>query len=92
VSTTVVIGADGVESNAGTHAGLDTRTAPEGYASSRQMTLGRMAVDPQAAEFHVGESVAPGGYALGVPEGPGFANVGLGVPIRGAGSASRSNG
>ncbi len=83
VTSAVVIGADGVESRVGRWAGLDTRTPPGDIASCVQMTLGGIAVDPTAAEFHFGENVAPGGYAWVFPKGAASANVGLGLPVRG---------
>jgi digeranylgeranylglycerophospholipid reductase len=83
VSAAVVIGADGVESSVGRRAGLDTRTPPEDIASCAQMTLGGIQIDGDTAEFHLGETVAPGGYAWVFPKGRTSANIGLGIPIRG---------
>jgi digeranylgeranylglycerophospholipid reductase len=80
ITSTVVVGADGVESRVGRWAGLDTCTPPEDIASCAQMTLGGMNYDAGAAEFHFGEAVAPKGYAWVFPKGERSANVGLGIP------------
>jgi len=75
----VVVGADGVESEVGRWAGLDTILSPNDSMPCAQYLLAGIDIDPSAMYYYVGEEVAPGGYAWIFPKGPGKANVGLGV-------------
>lgn len=79
VATSMVIGADGVESQVGRWAGLDTVPALEDIASAAQYLMADVEIDPHTCEFHFGRSIAPGGYAWVFPKGERTANVGLGV-------------
>jgi len=75
----VVIAADGTESRVGRWAGIETALAPSEMESCLQMTLTGIDVDPERVEFHLGNSVAPGGYAWVFPKSSRIANVGLGI-------------
>ena len=79
VSSSIVIGADGVESRVGRWAGIDTRTVPRDMETCLQMTLTGIDIDPEIIELYFGHSVAPGGYAWVFPKGARTANVGLGI-------------
>jgi digeranylgeranylglycerophospholipid reductase len=75
----VVIGADGVESRAGTWAGLDTTLPQADLMSCAQFLLAGVEIDPQCTYYYLGSEVAPGGYAWIFPKGHRRANVGLGI-------------
>ena len=79
IRSSVVIGADGVESRVGRWAGMDTRTVPEDMETCVQMTLANIDIDPEFIEVYFGHDVAPGGYAWIFPKGGKTANVGLGI-------------
>lgn len=79
ISSSVVIGADGVESRVGRWVGLETRIHPEEMESCVQMTLTDIDIDPGVVEFYFGRQVAPGGYLWIFPKGSRTANVGLGI-------------
>lgn len=82
IGSSVVIGADGVESRVGRWAGLKTATHPDEMACCVQMTLAGIDIDADAVAFCFGKDVAPGGYLWIFPKGPRSANVGLGLPAR----------
>lgn len=79
VAATVVIGADGVESQVGHWAGLDTTLLARDLMSCAQFYLVGIDIDPECNYFFIGYEIAPGGYAWVFPKGEGCANVGLGV-------------
>ena len=79
ISSSIVIGADGVESRVGRWAGIDTRTVPKDMETCFQMTLTGIDIDPEFIELYFGHSIAPGGYAWVFPKGAKTANVGLGI-------------
>lgn len=75
----VVIGADGVESQVGPWAGLDTALPLKDAMACAQYLLAGIEIDPACCYYYIGQEVAPGGYAWVFPKGEGKANVGLGV-------------
>ena len=75
----VVIGADGVESWVARWAGMNS-TLPLGQIEScAQYLLGELEVESDRMEFHLGHSLAPGGYAWVFPKSDNTANVGLAI-------------
>jgi digeranylgeranylglycerophospholipid reductase len=79
IECAVVIGADGVESQVGPWAGLDTALPLKNAMACAQYLLAGIEIDPACCYYYVGQGVAPGGYAWVFPKGEGKANVGLGV-------------
>jgi len=79
VAAEVVIAADGVESQVGSWAGLETTLQPKDAMSCAQYLLAGIDIEPHRLEYYVAEEIAPGGYAWVFPKGEGLANVGLGV-------------
>src|SRR5262249_5549784 len=75
----LVVAADGVESQVARWAGLKTVPPLEDYYVGIQFLLGGIGgqFDPYVCEYHVGRSLAPGGYAWVFPKGDDRANVGL---------------
>jgi digeranylgeranylglycerophospholipid reductase len=79
IECAVVIGADGVESQVGPWAGLDTTLPSRDTMACAQYLLAGIEIDPACCYYYIGQEVAPGGYAWVFPKGEGKANVGLGV-------------
>ncbi len=79
IECAVVIGADGVESQVGPWAGLDTTLPLRDTMACAQYLLAGIEIDPACCCYYIGQEVAPGGYAWVFPKGEGKANVGLGI-------------
>ncbi len=79
ISTDVVIAADGIESNIGRMAGIETIKKPQEICSCAQYEMVGVDVDPQYLEFYFGDKLAPGGYVWIFPKGDDIANIGLGI-------------
>jgi len=79
IECAIVVGADGVESQVGPWAGLDTTLPLKDAMACAQYLLAGIEIDPACCYYYVGQEVAPGGYAWAFPKGEGKANVGLGV-------------
>jgi digeranylgeranylglycerophospholipid reductase len=79
IECSVVIGADGVESQVGPWAGLDTALPLKDAMACAQYLLAGIEVDSACCSYYIGQGIAPGGYAWVFPKGEGKANVGLGV-------------
>lgn len=78
VRAKVVIGADGPESLVGRWAGLNpTLRLSEYYSGVQYLLAGIPLDDPRECQYHVGNTLAPGGYGWVFPKGPDRANVGL---------------
>jgi digeranylgeranylglycerophospholipid reductase len=75
----VIIGADGVESCVARWAGMNFSLQLDRIQSCVQYLLGDVEVESDCLEFHLGQSLAPGGYAWVFPKGNNRANVGLAV-------------
>jgi digeranylgeranylglycerophospholipid reductase len=78
VSSSIVIGADGVESRVGRWGGLKTHLPLNGIGSCAQMLLSEIDIDPSCVQFYFGKEIAPEGYLWLFPKGKRMANVGLG--------------
>lgn len=79
VTCQVVIAADGVESQVGRWAGLETTLSLRDTMSCAQYLLAGVNLDPEVCTYWISEKIAPGGYAWAFPKGDGRANVGLGI-------------
>ncbi len=79
VTAGILIIADGVESRAARFLGWNTRLSPDDIESCAFTRVASPLIDLKSCQFHVGSSVAPGGYAWIFPRGKGEANVGLGI-------------
>ncbi len=78
VRAKVVIGADGPESLVGQWAGLNPALRLSEYYSGVQYLLAGIPLDdPRECQYHIGSTLAPGGYGWVFPKGPDRANVGL---------------
>ena len=76
----IVIAADGVESQVGRWAGLDTGSTLSGLDVCAQYHLAGVNLDKQEyCHFYFGKELAPGGYAWAFPKNGNSANVGLGI-------------
>ncbi len=84
----VVIAADGVESQVGRWAGIDTTHSLHDVGICAQYLLGDIDIDPTYFDLYFGRQVAPRGYVWMFPKGDNIANVGIG--INGALSGGRS--
>ncbi|MDD3643723.1 MAG: NAD(P)/FAD-dependent oxidoreductase [Candidatus Krumholzibacteria bacterium] len=86
VTAAVTVGADGVECHSPRWAGLKGSYRPAEVMSCAQRLVEGIDVGERMIEFHLGGSVAPGGYAWVFPKGPSSANAGLGInPLRAGG-------
>ena len=78
VRAKVTIAADGPESQVGRWAGLKTAPRLNEYYTAVQVLLsGIRLADPRECQYHLGQAIAPGGYAWVFPKGEDKANVGL---------------
>ncbi|MCJ7509121.1 MAG: NAD(P)/FAD-dependent oxidoreductase [candidate division Zixibacteria bacterium] len=75
----VIIGADGIESQIGKRAGLNTILPSEKIESCAQYLLENVELEKDCMEFYLGEKIAPGGYMWVFPKGENRANVGVGI-------------
>lgn len=79
IETSLVIGADGVESRVGRWAGLDTTIRMGDMETCSQVTIQSSKVQSGTCEFYFSQQDFPGGYAWVFPKGNETANVGLGL-------------
>ena len=79
IEARVVIAADGVESQVGRWAGLETTLPLHDTMACAQYLLAGIDIDPTCCSYFISEEIAPGGYAWIFPKGEGRANVGVGV-------------
>ncbi|MBN1965938.1 MAG: NAD(P)/FAD-dependent oxidoreductase [Anaerolineae bacterium] len=78
VRAKITIAADGPESQIGRWVGIKTTPrAKEYYTAVQYLLAGIELADPRECQYHLGNSLAPGGYAWVFPKGPDKANVGL---------------
>ncbi len=77
VRAKVVIGADGTESQTPRWAGLKSIPQLKNYYTAAQYLMTGVDIDPRICQYHVGWSIAPGGYCWVFPKGGQQANVGL---------------
>ncbi len=78
VRSKVVIGADGVESQIGRWAGINSALKLKDVGTAAQYLMADIDVVEDFCEIYVG-SRAPGGYAWVFPKGEKLANVGIGM-------------
>ena len=78
VRSTVVIGADGVESQVGRWGGINTTFKLKDIESCVQYHMARVDKPADTMDIYLG-SAAPSGYAWAFPKGEREANIGLGV-------------
>jgi digeranylgeranylglycerophospholipid reductase len=81
IRSSIVIGADGVESRVGRWAGIETACSMHDLESCAQMTLTNIDIEADCYDFYFGKEVAPGGYLWMFPKGNRTANIGLGIPV-----------
>jgi digeranylgeranylglycerophospholipid reductase len=81
IRSSIIIGADGVESRVGKWAGIDTTCSIHDMESCAQMTVAGIELEQDCLEFYFGDSIAPGGYVWVFPKGRDTANVGIGISV-----------
>ena len=80
IQAKVVIAADGIESQAGKWAGIDTTCkAHEVDTCAQYLMTGFTGIDLNYCHFYLGHEIAPRGYAWIFPKGADCANVGIGI-------------
>jgi digeranylgeranylglycerophospholipid reductase len=77
VRATVVIGADGTESQTPRWAGLKSIPQLKNYYTAAQYLMTDIDANPRICQYHIGWSIAPGGYCWVFPKGGQQANIGL---------------
>jgi digeranylgeranylglycerophospholipid reductase len=80
VRSKIVIGADGVESQIGRWAGINTALKVKDVGIGVQYLMADVDVAEDFCDIYVG-SQAAGGYAWVFPKGKKLANIGLGMPV-----------
>lgn len=81
IEASIFIAADGVESKIARLAGMQNLINLDEIESLLQYKLENISVDPETAEFHVGNEIAPKGYLWVFPKSESSANVGLGITV-----------
>ena len=79
IKADIVVGADGVESNVGKWAGINTTLKPIDLETCAQYTLTNIDIHRAYCDFYIGNALAPGGYVWIFPKGKDVANVGIGI-------------
>ena len=77
--TKVVIASDGVESQVGRWAGIDTTHQLREVGVCAQYLISNIDIRPEYFDFYFGQEVAPRGYVWVFPKGDDIANVGIGI-------------
>lgn len=77
--TKVVIAADGVESQVGRWAGIDSTHQLREVGICAQYLISNIDIVPEYFDFYFGREVAPRGYVWVFPKGDDIANVGVGI-------------
>lgn len=85
----VVIAADGVESQVGRWAGIDTTHQLRDIGACAQYLISNIDITPEYCDFYFGREVAPLGYVWVFPKGEDIANVGVGVRANISGKGSK---
>ncbi|MGZ5521074.1 MAG: NAD(P)/FAD-dependent oxidoreductase [Halobacteriota archaeon] len=78
IRASVVIAADGVESQVARWAGINTTLRPSDLESCAQYLMTNADIKEDYCDFYLG-SESPGGYAWAFPKGPQEGNIGMGV-------------
>ncbi|MGB2868856.1 MAG: NAD(P)/FAD-dependent oxidoreductase [Bacteroidota bacterium] len=81
IRSSIVVGADGVESRVGKWVGIDTTCHIRDMESCAQMTISGIKVEEDVLDFYFGDNVSPGGYLWVFPKGRDTANVGIGISV-----------
>ena len=79
VSCKIVIGADGVESQVGRWAGIDTCLALSDVSTLCQYTVTNIKIESKICHFYLGQEIIPGGYLYIFPKSENSANIGVGM-------------
>lgn len=79
IRSSIVIGADGVESKVGRWAGIDTSLKPSQVETCAQFLVSGSGINQDFCYFYIGNEVAPAGYIWLFPKGGDLANVGIGM-------------
>ncbi len=79
IESDVVVGADGVESNVGKWAGINTTLKLRDLETCCQYTFTNVDCKDAFCDFYLGKEIAPGGYIWVFPKGKDTANVGIGI-------------
>ncbi len=85
----IVIAADGVESQVGRWAGIDTTHQLRDIGACAQYLISNIDIMPEYCDFYFGREVAPLGYVWVFPKGKDIANVGVGVRANISGKDSK---
>ncbi|MGQ9810436.1 MAG: NAD(P)/FAD-dependent oxidoreductase [bacterium] len=83
-----IVAADGIDSLIARNAGIQKALTPADLFVCAQAFVDGIELDANQVEFHLSNSLAPGGYAWVFPKGESRANVGVGMI---AGGDSRAN-
>jgi digeranylgeranylglycerophospholipid reductase len=79
IEADIIVGADGVESQIGKWAGINTTLKSKDLETCFQYTISNVEYPSDYCEFYVGKKIAPGGYVWIFPKGKGSFNVGIGL-------------
>jgi len=79
INCKIVIGADGVESQVGRWAGIDTSLALSDIDTCCQYTVNNIKIENGLCQFYFGREIAPGGYIWIFPKSETQANIGIGI-------------
>ena len=78
-SAKIVIAADGVESQVGRWAGIETTHDLRDVDVCAQYLMSGIEIEPDLCDFYLGREIAPRGYIWVFPKGDDIANVGVGI-------------
>ena len=79
INCQIVIGADGIESQVGKWAGINTNLKLSDLDTCCQYTVNNIKIDAHLCHFYFGKNVAPGGYLWVFPKSQTQANIGIGI-------------
>ncbi|MDD4157052.1 MAG: NAD(P)/FAD-dependent oxidoreductase [Candidatus Cloacimonetes bacterium] len=79
INCKIVIGADGVESQVGRWAGIDTSLSLSDIDTCCQYTVNNANFEDELCHFYFGREIAPGGYIWIFPKSKTQANIGIGI-------------
>ncbi|HOQ81029.1 MAG TPA: NAD(P)/FAD-dependent oxidoreductase [Candidatus Cloacimonadota bacterium] len=79
VNCKIIIGADGIESQVGKWAGINTTIKLEDLETCVQYTVNNIKINPELCRFYFGREVSPGGYLWLFPKSEYSANIGIGI-------------
>jgi digeranylgeranylglycerophospholipid reductase len=79
ISCKIVVGADGVESQVGRWAGINTCLSTYDVHTGVQYTVNNIKVEKHLCQFYFGRDIAPNGYLWIFPKSETQANIGIGI-------------